>query len=360
MAVFINAPQLMEIIYDVILYISNVLNLHLSIHEVITQCTAPLTFLSICSAGKLLSHVLQGGGRDRDRDRGGCRALWLQRRKLRTSERFSTTESDPVTGPPEPRNLRLSSLGLYDLVQIHTKSTCCVVLMIIIAFLNAIVCFYRGERWEWVCLTGAVWDLSGMSTHTTHNANTHTHTPVLPPYPNTLIHHFNPPTSFFSSRSLHQTADKSNNLGVCLFGQNRNHQKGKYFTFIHFSSVMVSLYSTVSPAVNVQDPPVTQQLSSDFLKVTMWHSQPLHAVIGQRRGGVSKLGLNFALKLSFSFLTQLCAALPAHNPAQRYQHLPGQTVWKCAPLFPYLNDITSQPSHWRPAFHSAFEWSQQL
>lgn len=29
-----------------------------------SQCTAPQIFWSICSAGKMLSHVLQGEGRD--------------------------------------------------------------------------------------------------------------------------------------------------------------------------------------------------------------------------------------------------------------------------------------------------------
>lgn len=48
---------------------------HVATHEAVFQRTAPHIFLSICSAGKMLSHVLQGGGRDRGRDRGGYRAV---------------------------------------------------------------------------------------------------------------------------------------------------------------------------------------------------------------------------------------------------------------------------------------------
>lgn len=44
------------------------LNLYVSISKAITQCTALHILLSIYSVRKMLSHVLQGGGRER----GGC------------------------------------------------------------------------------------------------------------------------------------------------------------------------------------------------------------------------------------------------------------------------------------------------
>lgn len=78
-----------------------------------SQCTAPHIFWSICSAGKMLSHVLQGEGRDS----GGHWALWLQRRKLSTIEHFGC---DPPAAP-EPNHLDPASVHII-LIQIHMRS----------------------------------------------------------------------------------------------------------------------------------------------------------------------------------------------------------------------------------------------
>ncbi len=72
-----------------------------------------------------------------------------------------------------------------------------------------------------------------------------------------------------------------------------------------------------------------------WIVFAIWYSQPLHAVIGGEKGArvwTSLSGSDTTISLTCSYV---------NNRAQHYECFPGETLWNCAPLSPYLSGIAS-------------------
>lgn len=68
-------------------------------------------------------------------------------------------------------------------------------------------------------------------------------------------------------------------------------------------------------------------------------SHPLHAAIVPLCGAETFLSLT--LFFHFTVYPTISVTFHANNRVQHYEGLPGETVWKYMPLFPYLNNIAS-------------------